>query len=146
MNFSRKDKSFTTCHFKFARNLSESTRWANCMWDFYRPSKSIWHCESWHSTWKTRSLWCWRHLKWLVQILFEWQISVVSINGFNSDYETIKYGVPQSSVLGPLLFLIFINDLNTAIKHSETFHFSGDTCILNIKDSVNQINKLSTKT
>ena len=69
-----------------------------------------------------------------------------SINGFNSDHKTIKYFVLQGLVLGPLLFLIFINDLNTAIKHSETFHFSGDTCILNIKDSVNQINKLSTKT
>ena len=65
----------------------------------------------------------------------------ISINGFNSDYKTIKYGVSQGSVLGPLLFLIFINDLNTAIKHSETFHFADDTCLLNI-DSVKQINKV----
>ena len=57
-----------------------------------------------------------------------------SINGFNFDYQTIKYGVPQSSVLDHLLFIIFINDLNTAIKHSETFHFGNDTCLLNIKD------------
>ena len=57
-----------------------------------------------------------------------------SINGFNFDYQTIKYGVPQSSVLDPLLSIIFINDLNTAIKHSETFHFANDTCLLNIKD------------
>ena len=69
----------------------------------------------------------------------------VSINGFNSDYKTIKYGVPQGSVLGPLLFLIFINELNTAIKHSETFHFADDTCLLNIKDSVKQINKVVNK-
>ena len=66
----------------------------------------------------------------------------VSTNGFNSDYKTIKYSVPQGSVVGPLLFLIFINDLNTAIKHSETFHFADDTCLLNIKDSVKQINKV----
>ena len=69
----------------------------------------------------------------------------VSINGFNSDYETIKYGVPQSSVLGPLLFLIFINDLNTAIKHSETFDFADNTCLLNIKNSLKQINKVVNK-
>ena len=68
-----------------------------------------------------------------------------SINGFNFDYQTIKYGVPQSSVLDPLLFIIFINDLNTAIKHSETFHFADDTCLLNIKDSVKQINKVVNK-
>ena len=35
----------------------------------------------------------------------------VSINGFNSDYITVKYGVPHGSVLTPILFLIFMNDL-----------------------------------
>ena len=69
----------------------------------------------------------------------------VSINGFNFDYKTVKYGVLQFSVIGPLLFLIFINDLNTAIKHSEAFHFADDTCLLNIKDSVKQINKVVNK-
>ena len=52
-----------------------------------------------------------------------------SINGFNSNYKTTKYSFPQSSVLGPLLFLIFINDLNIAMKHFETFHFADDTCL-----------------
>ena len=69
----------------------------------------------------------------------------VSINGFNSDYKTVEHGVPQGSVLGPLLFLIFIKGLNIAIRHSETFHFADDTCLLNIKDSVKQINKAVNK-
>ena len=69
----------------------------------------------------------------------------VSINGFNSDFKTINYSVPQSFVLGSLLFLMYINDLKTAIKHCEIFHFADDTCLLNIKDSVKQISKVVNK-
>ena len=66
----------------------------------------------------------------------------VSINGFSSKCMHIKHGVPQGSVLGPLLFLIYINDLNHAIKHCKVHHFADDTNLLHFNKSVNKLNKL----
>ena len=60
----------------------------------------------------------------------------VSIYGFNSPLKSIKYGVPQGSVLGPLLFLIYINDLHMSINHSTVHHFADDTNLLHINKSL----------
>ena len=59
----------------------------------------------------------------------------VSINGFDSSLKEMKYGVPQGSVLGPLLFLIYINDLHNAVKFSITHHFADDTNFLYVSKS-----------
>ena len=50
-------------------------------------------------------------------------------------------GVPQASALGPLLFLLHINDLNKAILYSTTQHFADDTNLLVIGKSMKYIQK-----
>ena len=65
----------------------------------------------------------------------------VSIDGFNSKMEYIHCGAPQGSVLGPLLFLIYINDLNCAIRYCSVYHFADDINRLNYNNSVKRMNK-----
>ena len=65
----------------------------------------------------------------------------VSINGFESGLAALNCGVPQGSVLGPLLFLLYINDLNQAIKFWKVHHFAVDTNILCLSNT-KKLNKL----
>ena len=66
----------------------------------------------------------------------------VFLNGFASGLNTINYGVPQGSVLGPLLFLLYVNDLNQAVKYYKVHHFADDTNILCLSNSIKKLNKL----
>ena len=53
------------------------------------------------------------------------------LNGTYSNYSTVESGVPQGSVLGPLLFLIYINDLESNIKSNIKF-FADDTMLFSV--------------
>ena len=65
----------------------------------------------------------------------------VSINGYDSGLTKLNCGVPQGSVLGPLLFLLYINDLNQAIKFCKVHHFPDDTNLLYLGKSIKKLNK-----
>ena len=54
---------------------------------------------------------------------------------------SLNCGVPQGSVLGPLLFLLYINDLNQAIKFCKVHHFADDTNLLYLGKSIKKLNK-----
>jgi hypothetical protein len=61
------------------------------------------------------------------------------INGQTSNWHILKGGVPQGSVLGPLLFLVFINDIINSVKNCDINLFADDTCLIKHGKNRNEI-------
>jgi hypothetical protein len=67
---------------------------------------------------------------WLSNYLADRRIRAV-INGQTSPWEKTNAGVPQGSILGPLLFLVFVNDI-TEYLESDIHLFADDTSLMEI--------------
>ena len=65
-------------------------------------------------------------LDWFNSYLFS-RKQYVTYNGISSHTKTVSCGVPQRSILGPLLFLIYINDLSNVCKYSTPILYADDT-------------------
>ena len=65
----------------------------------------------------------------------------VVLQDIRSGYKAITCGVPQGSILGPLLFLIYINDMHCSVKSSTLIHFADDTNLLNSDKSLKILKK-----
>ena len=47
-----------------------------------------------------------------------------------SEWGSVTGGIPQGSALGPLLFLVYVNDIPLAVKHGCLLQFADDTCLV----------------
>ena len=53
----------------------------------------------------------------------------VMVNRRFSNWDVIKYGVPQGSIFGPLLFIMFTNDMVDCVRNSSVLLYANDTVI-----------------
>jgi hypothetical protein len=66
----------------------------------------------------------------------------VIINGAVSDPQSIPFGVPQGSILGPLLFIVYINELPSVVKNCNIQLYADDTLIYFSSNSITTIESI----
>ena len=59
----------------------------------------------------------------------------VAYDNVSSETCPVLFSVPQGSILGPLLFIVYVNDIPDAITHSSCFMFADDVKLLKVINS-----------
>ena len=80
-----------------------------------------------------------KELSWFRSYLFN-RKQFYRVNGHSSVTEGVDCGVPQGSCLGPLLFLVYMNDLPYCLKTADVAMYADDTTIYYSSPSMNDIN------
>ena len=72
-------------------------------------------------------------------------VAILATDNICSNTKSIKYGVPQGSILGPLLFSIYVNDLNNCLNLEKCIMYADDTNIFKKVIAMKRYMKLQTR-
>ncbi len=78
-----------------------------------------------------------KHVHWLTdwfQSYLRERTQIVNVNGVDSDPMTVRCGVPQGSILGPLLFLCYVNDMPISVKCKLLLYADDSALLVSGKD------------
>ena len=77
-------------------------------------------------------------LKWMISYL-DSRLQFVTIDGKNSTTKHMKHGVPQGSILGPLLFIIYINDIPNISTIAKFILYADDANIILTGNNIEEV-------
>lgn len=81
-----------------------------------------------------------KEVDWISSYLFH-RSQIVNVDGVLSEKEFVTHGVPQGSILGPLLFVLLINDLPIQLNYCNVLMYADDTVIYFSHKSLTEIEK-----
>ena len=125
----------------FCKSVDEGKEIRVTFLDISKAFDRVWQKALIFKLWKCGI--CGNFLEWFVDYL-RGRMQRVVINGQVSEWGAVTAGVPQGSVLGPLLFLLFINDIVHVVSYCQIRLFADDTCLFievdNRNDTAEKIN------
>ena len=84
----------------------------------------------------------------LLDLIFNylsWRLQFTVLNGVKSNLLPVSMGIPQGSVLGPTLFVVFTNDLPSSVPFGSVYMYADDTTIYCVGETadlaIDQVNK-----
>ena len=131
-----KGRSTTTALLTYSNDISQSIDNGLCVdvayFDFSKAFDSVRHdylIEKLHKSGIQGPIltWIWNYIRNRVQ--------VVNVNGYMSSERSVSSGVIQGSVLGPILFIIFVNDIDECIRSCSILKYADDIRIYRSFDS-----------